>query len=123
MKKTYITIAEEPPVILNDIIIHPSRLEAIRGQESIRLRKKECELLQFLARNPNKVINKNFLLEYIWNYDLQANSKTLEVHMSNLRRKIDGKYTKKLIQTVHGTGYKLSDEVDKKNDSEQLQLF
>lgn len=124
MKKDHYYIPEEKPIILHDIAIYPNSLEACRGENKIKLRKKEFELLQFLAKNSNKVINKNALLEYVWNYDLQSNTKTLEVHMSNLRRKIDSQHKKKLIETIHGTGYKFSDlTANEDSNPNQLKLF
>jgi DNA-binding response OmpR family regulator len=75
----------------------------------IRLRKKEYQLLEFLARNKNKVLNRHTLLEYVWNYNVMAMTNTLEVHISSLRRKMDLGYPTKILQTVHGLGYKLCD--------------
>lgn len=94
---------------LADLTLHPEEHAVVRGGKSIRLRKKEYQLLEFLARNKNKVLNRHTLLEYVWNYNIQAMTNTLEVHISNLRRKIDIGYPTKILQTVHGLGYKLCD--------------
>lgn len=75
----------------------------------ISFRKKEFQLFLFLLTNKNQVINKHSLLELIWNYDLHAKTNTLEVHLSNLRRKIDREIPHLKIQTVHGVGYRLID--------------
>ncbi|MFC1748038.1 winged helix-turn-helix domain-containing protein, partial [Pseudomonadota bacterium] len=73
-------------------------------RRKIRLRKKEYDLLEFLVRNAGRVLNRLTILEYVWNYSIHANTNTLEVHVANLRRKIDSQ----IIQTIHGLGYKLN---------------
>lgn len=75
----------------------------------ISFRKKEFQLFLFLLAYKNQVINKHTLLELIWNYDLYAKTNTLEVHISNLRRKVDREIPHLQIQTVHGVGYRLID--------------
>lgn len=94
---------------LGDLTLHPDEYLVERCGKVIRLRKKEYQLLEFLARNKNKIMNRNTLLEYVWNYNVQIMTNTLEVHISNLRRKIDGDYATKMLQTVYGLGYKLCD--------------
>lgn len=83
--------------------------EVHRNGKRVQLRKKEYELLEFLARNKDRVINRLTILEYVWNYDVSVDTNTLEVHMVALRRKIDRGQAHKLLQTVHGRGYKLCD--------------
>jgi two-component system OmpR family response regulator len=97
----------EPQFILEGWEINGMTLEMKRGNETIKFRRKEFELLQFLLNHRNKVVNKHAILEYVWNYDLQAQSNTLEVHMANLRQKLHQKTSKKIIQTVYGAGYRL----------------
>ena len=94
---------------LSGLTLHPEEHAVMRDGRSIRLRKKEYQLLEFLARNKNKVLNRHTLLEYVWNYNVMAMTNTLEVHISSLRRKIDLGYPTKILQTVHGLGYKLCD--------------
>lgn len=86
--------------------------EVYRSGKRVKLRKKEYELLEFLVRNKDRVVNRLTILEYVWNYDISIDTNTLEVHMVALRRKIDRGYTHKLIQTIHGRGYKLCDTKD-----------
>lgn len=93
---------------IKDITILPdSREVLVRGQK-IFLRKKEYELLEFLARNPEKAMNRLTILEYVWDYSIHANTNTLEVHIAALRKKLL-KYNKEnLIRTIHGLGYALT---------------
>jgi len=100
-------LQQETQMLLEGWEINGASLEIKRGKEVIKLRRKEFELLQFLLNHRNKVVNKHAILEYVWNYDMQAQSNTLEVHMANLRQKLHQKTSRKIIQTVHGAGYRL----------------
>ncbi len=92
--------------------MNPDTQEVKRSGKQIKLRKKEYELLEFLARNKDRVLNRLTILEYVWNYSTSVESNTLEVHMAALRKKLDAGYSNKLLQTVHGLGYKLRDSKD-----------
>lgn len=105
-------IDELPKLQLGDLIIYPSSYEAFREGRKIPLRKKEFQLLEFMMRHQNRVINRHSMLEYLWSYNNQAITNTLDVHISSLRKKVDNKYSVKMIKTVYGTGYKLSDSAE-----------
>lgn len=97
---------------LSSLEIDPENQEVRRNGKPITLRRKEYELLEFLARNKGRVINRLTILEYVWNYSASAETNTLEVHMAALRKKIDRGHSLKLLRTVHGRGYKLCDSTD-----------
>jgi len=104
-----VSIAYSEPVIKFgefSLFLESQNLSHQSGQ-SYHLRPKEFQLLLFLLRNRNKVINKTFLLEVLWNYDIYTPTNTLEVHLSSLRKKLESVSPKRLIQTVHGAGYRL----------------
>lgn len=109
MKRATTFIPAKQPLILGDLKIDPARFVVERKGAQIRLRKKEFQLLEFLAHNKNQVVSRTSIMEYVWNYDVQAITNTLDVHMSKLRHKIDGEFATKMIQTVYGAGYKLCD--------------
>ena len=67
-------------------------------------KKKEFELLSFLARNPNKVFNRDELLEKVWGTDVYVVERTVDVHIRKLREKIPEYY----IKTLKGVGYLFS---------------
>ena len=92
---------------VGDLVIDPSKRRVIRGGKDIILRRKEFELLEFLAKNIGRVITRTELLDVVWGYKSINLSNTVDVHMASLRRKIDRGYKSKLIHTVHGKGYKL----------------
>ena len=72
----------------------------------LHLRRKEYELLEFMARNAGRVINRLSILEYVWNYSIHCNTNTLDVHIAALRRKLRTVKAQKIIRTIHGLGYK-----------------
>lgn len=94
---------------IGNIFIYPESREVYHAGKRITLRRKEYELLEFLARNKNKALNRFTLLEYVWNYNNGVDTNTLEVHVASLRRKLKHGLNTDLIQTVHGLGYKLCD--------------
>lgn len=105
-------MAELTSLAFGDLTIKKDTHEVFRRARRILLRNKEYALLEFLMRNPEKVLNRLSILEYVWSYSSTISTNTIDVHMTSLRRKIDGRYTKKIIKTVHGLGYKLSFEDD-----------
>jgi len=81
--------------------------EVCRGEDEIKLTRKEYELLECLMLSRGRIVSKEKLLEQVWEYGLETNSNKLEVHIKSLRDKVDRKYEEKLIKTVYGFGYKV----------------
>ena len=77
-----------------------------KGTE-IRLRRKEFYLLEFLMRNTGIVVTRDMILDHAWDSSSDLFTNTIDVHINSLREKIDKPYDKKLIKTIHGTGYKM----------------
>lgn len=107
-------LLRRPPKIINPIIkIHDLELDRqrqtleIAGKE-VYLTKKEFLILEYFINHPEIVISKNELMEHAWDMEANFFSKTIEMHMVNLRRKIDHDRTIPLIKTVSGRGYKFS---------------
>ena len=101
---------EEDKVIVNDLVVFPDKYEVLLKGENIILTPKEFELLELLVRNKGKVLDRNFLLNKIWGYDYYGDTRIVDVHISNLREKIEDKTEKpKYIITVRGVGYKLKE--------------
>lgn len=94
---------------LKDEIIEAGKLkldiprhEVIYGEEKIVLTPKEFELLRYLVINQGRVLSRDLLLEKIWGYEYAGDTRTVDVHVRRLRKKIDADY----IATVRGVGYK-----------------
>lgn len=74
--------------------------------ESLGLTKKEHELLELLEQNPGRCFSRGFLLRQVWGYSEQTRTRTVDVHVSRLRKKLEGK-RQVAIHTVVGQGYVL----------------
>lgn len=103
---------EEKKSIINidDLIIDTNNLEVKRGNKKINLSKKEFQILEYLALNKNRIVTKSELENHIWDEEAELWSDTIRSHIKNLRKKIDSGFKKKLIKTIRGVGYKISDE-------------
>ncbi|MFN2340038.1 MAG: response regulator [Halanaerobium sp.] len=78
------------------------RHEVIYGEKKIVLTPKEFELLRYLVINQGRVLSRDLLLEKIWGYEYAGDTRTVDVHIRRLRKKIKADY----IATVRGVGYK-----------------
>lgn len=82
----------------------------MRNNTLIRLTSKEYAVLECLMREPSRVFSRSEIAESVWNYDSYHHSNVVDVYIRNLRRKIDDPYEPKLIHTVRGAGYRLTDQ-------------
>lgn len=78
-----------------------------RGGRRIELKPKEFQLLEFLLRHSEQVVTRAMLLEAVWNYHFDPQTNVIDVHISNLRAKVDLPGMQALIHTVRGAGYRL----------------
>lgn len=99
-----------PLIKIGDLEINSNTCQVHRQGVTIQLAPKEYALLEYLARNPCTVIDRMSLMNHIWGDALDSFSNTVDVHISYLRTKIDGPYSKKLIKTVKNKGYMLCDQ-------------
>ncbi|WP_234736490.1 response regulator transcription factor [Tellurirhabdus bombi] len=89
-----------------DLVISRKNYTVTQGEKSVVLPKKEFELLFFLAQSPNKVFNREELLQKIWGADIYVLERTVDVHIRKLREKIGETY----IRTLKGVGYMFTDQ-------------
>jgi DNA-binding response OmpR family regulator len=78
-----------------------------RGGTAIELRPREFALLEYLMRNPGKVVSKTMILSHVWEYSFDPQTNIVDVLVSRLREKIDRPFEHKLLHTVRGVGYVL----------------
>ncbi|MDQ6741958.1 MAG: response regulator transcription factor [Candidatus Dormibacteraeota bacterium] len=84
------------------------RHEVRCGESKVQLRPKEFDLLALLARHPGRVFQRSELLDLVWGYDFPGYTRTVDVHVQQLREKLaEGGVSDPSIQTVWGVGYKL----------------
>jgi DNA-binding response OmpR family regulator len=84
-----------------------SKKSVKRGQNTIELSSKEYMLLEYLMLNKDKIVSEEMINEALWDMDSQTVSNIINVYIYRLRKKIDKNYTKKLIHTIRGMGYKI----------------
>ncbi len=93
-----------------DLSLDPRTRVVMRNNVFIKLTSKEYAVLECLIRDPYRVFTRSEIAESIWNYDIYNQSNVVDVYIRNLRRKIDDPFDQKLIHTVRGAGYRLSDQ-------------
>src|SRR3954471_22351589 len=95
------------PLRVGDLTLNPDTHEVARGDRQIDLTQREFELLEYLMRNERLVISRQKLLDEVWGYDPFSITNTIEVFVSNLRRKLEAGGEPRLLHTVRGAGYVL----------------
>ncbi len=90
--------------------INPATRSCSRHGQPIDLTAKELAIVEHLARRPGQVASKAELLEHAWDYAYDGSPSVIEVHISNIRRKIDRPFGTASLLTVRGAGYRLVDD-------------
>jgi DNA-binding response OmpR family regulator len=94
-------------LVVADLSLNPDTHEVRRGERTIDLTQREFELLEYLMRNERIVISRQRLLDEVWGYDPFSTTNTIEVFVSNLRRKLESGGEPRLLHTIRGAGYVL----------------
>lgn len=97
--------SEKNLISAQNVIINTKSRKAFVSGKEIQLAVKEYELLALLMENKGQVVTREHILEAVWNYDKEIESRTLDVHIGLLRQKLNNQ---KLIETVRGVGYRIS---------------
>ncbi|MGI8594467.1 MAG: response regulator transcription factor [Solirubrobacteraceae bacterium] len=95
------------PLAVGDLLLNPDTHEVSRAERSVDLTQREFELLEYLMRNERIVISRQRLLDEVWGYDPFSMTNTIEVFVSNLRRKLEAGGEPRLLHTIRGAGYVL----------------
>ena len=103
-------ISKEEPLSYADLDLDPLTREAWRGDRQMDLTRTEFDLLHYFLRHPRQVLQRNQILEEVWDYDFGGDDNVLEVYISYLRKKTEAAGEPRLIQTVRGVGYALREE-------------
>jgi len=93
-----------------DIVLNLDEKNATRNERPIELTATEFRLLEYLMRNPRRVLSRMDILENVWGYDFEMNTKTVDVYINYLRKKLDAGPDGRVIQTIVGMGYMLKEE-------------
>jgi DNA-binding response OmpR family regulator len=94
---------------VGDLMLDPSTHTVSRSGNEIQLTAKEFALLEYFMRNPNRLITREMAEAHIWSYDFIAGSNVVDVYIRRLRRKIDDDHPMKLLETIRGSGYRITD--------------
>ncbi|NWF63527.1 MAG: response regulator transcription factor [Chloroflexi bacterium] len=97
--------ADGKPIHCGDLMMDPSSREARLASQALDLRAQEFDLLLTLAEQPGRVFTREQLLQQAWGFDYYGQTRTVDVHIAHLRRKLESGAIK--IETVTGVGYKL----------------
>ena len=105
LRRTDVTTKGGRPIQVGDLRIDPRRREASVGERRLELRAREFDLLAALARDPGVVLSRDALLEDVWGTDFPGETRTVDVHVAELRKKLgdDGPQ----VETIRGIGYRL----------------
>ena len=94
-------------LVVADLRLDPATHYVWRGKKKLDLTAKEFSLLEYLMRNPNRLITRDMVLSHLWDYGQTLASNVVDVHIRRLRRKVDDPFDAKLIETIRGAGYRL----------------
>lgn len=100
----------ETVITIGDLVVNPKSHKVERNSKTISLTAKEFAILEFLARHKEEVVTRTQILEHTWDYNFDSMSNIVDVFVATLRKKIDGESKKKLLHTVRGVGFKLSEQ-------------
>jgi two-component system copper resistance phosphate regulon response regulator CusR len=95
---------------IDDLEIDRQKQQARRAGKRIDLTPREYSLLEYLAANAGRVMSRTMITEHVWDESFQGLTNIVDVYVRHLRNKVDDEHPKKLIRTVRGVGYSITDE-------------
>jgi DNA-binding response OmpR family regulator len=102
-------LQEETVIRIDDLTVNVSRRQVWRSGVNISLRRKEFDILEYLANNRGRILTRSMILDHVWESGTEGWNNTVDVHIKLLRDKIDRPFGGSLIKTAYGIGYTLSD--------------
>lgn len=105
LRRTSLSGAEDATLSLGDLSLDIAGRRATRAGREVELTKTEFDLLELLVHNVGIVLTRDVIYERIWGFDFETGSKSLDVYVGYLRRKLELKGEARLIHTVRGVGY------------------
>lgn len=100
-----------PVVAVDDLELNPLKHIVTRKGVPVKLTPKEFAILELLLRHKGEVVTRTMITEHVWDYNFDGMSNVVDVFVASLRKKIDQKGKKKLIETVHGVGFRIGGSV------------
>jgi two-component system alkaline phosphatase synthesis response regulator PhoP len=99
---------DDKALVVGDLLIYPEKYEVVLNGESIPLRPKEFEVLLYLVQRPGVVVTRDDLMNIVWGFDYIGGQRTVDVHVSSLRKKLEMNQESVQIDSIRGVGYKLA---------------
>lgn len=103
------SVAKTSVLTFLDITLDTATHEAKRGERGITLSSKEYALLEFLMRNPRRVLSRNMISEHVWDFDAEHLSNVIDVYIRYVRNKLCAGGEPDVIHTIRGAGYQLKE--------------
>jgi two-component system, OmpR family, response regulator MprA len=97
-------------MVVGDLRLNPDTREVFRGERQLDLTAREFELLEYLLRNARIVVSRQALLDEVWGYHPFAETNTVDVFISNLRRKLEVGGEPRVLHTMRGAGYVIREQ-------------
>ena len=97
----------------DDYLVKPFAYDELLARLRVLLRRRSGQttnVLEYLLRNPGRVLSRDKIENHVWNYDFEGGSNVVDVYIRYLRKKIDNGFNKKLLHTIRGAGYVLREE-------------
>ncbi|MDO8551487.1 MAG: response regulator transcription factor [bacterium] len=96
-------------LIIDDLELDNQTVQVQRAGKNIKLTQREFLLLEYLMRNKNRVLSREMILDRVWSYTADIESRVVDVYVGYLRKKVDEPFDKKLIHCIRGFGYTIKD--------------
>jgi len=100
--------SKAPVLKIADLELDPMSRRVTRSEQAIRLTTKEYALLEYMMRNPDRVLTRTRIGEHVWDMNFDPESNVIDVYVSHLRNKVDKGFEPPLIHTLRGQGYMLT---------------
>jgi len=94
---------------VDDLTLDPGRRQVYRREKPVELTRKEFDLLEYLMRHPNQVLSRAQIMDQVWGYEFSTLTNVVDIYVHYLRNKIEKGFGEKLIRTVRGVGYSITD--------------
>ncbi len=101
--------AETTRLTFGNLSMDILKREVTRADKKISLQPREFALLEYLMRNPGRIVSKTIIMEHVYDYNFDPQTNVVDVLVSRLRNKIDRDFEKKMIHTIRGVGYVLKE--------------
>jgi len=99
--------ASQSILVVADLKMNLLTRKVTRGETAIELTAREFSLLEHLMRSPGRVLTRVEICERVWDYNFDPGTNLVEVYVQRLRKKVDGDFQNKLIETIRGVGYRI----------------